>query len=262
MNDTTQMQKDLEFLVQEVKTLRKERNSLRSRLVEYEEQTQSTAKTEITLRDLNNLTAGILHDLRGGLGVIHNLTGFILDDLDTDSQLADDVRKIVYSADYCEIVLRNLESLGGTRTIKPSQVNVAQVARDAFFMLQRKLVDVELDIEGSSDESTILADEGQIQQMFVNLIKNAAEAMPEGGTLTIRFSPNNGQLTVDIADTGIGIPPENLDQIFDLHFTTKESGFGIGLHIVKEVVKQHNGAITVASGVGQGTTFTITLPIE
>ncbi len=262
MSEKKQMKKDIEFLVQQVKALRKERNSLQSRLTEYEEQNYSSAGTEITLKDLNSLTAGILHDLRGGLGVVHNLTGFILDDIDATSQLADDIRKIAYSADYCEIVLRNLESLGGTRTIKPSQVDLEQVARNAFFMLQRKLVDVELEIETSPDTPTILADEGQIQQMFVNLIKNAAEAMPEGGTLFVRFTSRNGQLAMEVTDAGVGIPPKDLDQIFDLHFTTKESGFGIGLHIVQEVVKHHGGTISVTSEVDQGTTFSITLPVE
>ena len=104
----------------------------------------------------------------------------------------------------------------------------------------------------------------QINQVFLNLITNAAQAMGESGTLTVTSRANGGNVEVAIADTGSGIPDDVLPKIFDPFFTTKSlgEGTGLGLAIVHKIIKSHGGAIHVKTGVGQGTTFTISLPIE
>ena len=109
----------------------------------------------------------------------------------------------------------------------------------------------------------IQADPLQLHQVFVNLISNAAEAMPEGGQLTLRTrkGPTPGFVTIDVEDTGVGISEENMKKIFTPFFTTKPigKGTGLGLAIIYGIVKMHRGQIGVRSEVGKGTTFTIRL---
>jgi signal transduction histidine kinase len=103
----------------------------------------------------------------------------------------------------------------------------------------------------------------QLNQVFLNLLVNAAQAIPEKGEICIRTQSENGYVEIQISDTGEGILPENLPKIFDPFFTTKEvgKGTGLGLHVAYSIVKRHNGTIDVKSEVGKGTTFTVRIPM-
>ena len=107
-------------------------------------------------------------------------------------------------------------------------------------------------------------DDQQIEQVLVNLINNATQAMPEGGTLRVNLSRSDGVAAIAVQDTGIGIPAENLDRIFDPFFTTKPEGegTGLGLSVSYGIISNHSGRIEVDSKVGQGTTFMILLPVK
>jgi signal transduction histidine kinase len=107
-------------------------------------------------------------------------------------------------------------------------------------------------------------DGGQIQQAIIALATNAIDAMPEGGTLTFRAFPQQNRVTIEVQDTGIGIPPENMSKIFEPFFTTKEigKGTGLGLAVCYGIITEHGGRLSVRSSVGVGTTFTIFLPIQ
>jgi signal transduction histidine kinase len=124
------------------------------------------------------------------------------------------------------------------------------------------LVDVNLVVNADPDVPEILADEGQMKQVFMNLIKNAGEAMPDGGTLTFHTRREGQMLRVEVSDTGCGISPENQERVFQEFFTTKDRGYGLGLHIVHTIIKRHGGTIRVESEPGQGATFILHLPIE
>lgn len=104
-------------------------------------------------------------------------------------------------------------------------------------------------------------DPGQIRQVLINLFKNALEAMPSGGTLTVTARVSDGALIVQISDTGVGIPPEQLPNLFTPFFTTKQGGTGLGLTICRGLITQHQGGISVDSTVSRGTTVTINLPL-
>jgi PAS domain S-box-containing protein len=104
-------------------------------------------------------------------------------------------------------------------------------------------------------------DERYIKQALLNLVKNAVHAMPGGGTLTIKSEGSGNEARLAVTDTGIGIPEENLPKIFEPYFTTRETGSGLGLTLVFKIVKEHRGEITVKSKEGEGTSFSIVLPI-
>jgi len=115
------------------------------------------------------------------------------------------------------------------------------------------------------DTPDIQADPAQLKEVFINIMTNAAEAMEAGGTLTITAVPTTDEmLRISFQDTGCGIPEENLSKIFTPFFTTKPigKGTGLGLAIVYGIIKMHRGQIYVDSEVGEGSTFTITLPIK
>jgi two-component system sensor kinase FixL len=105
-------------------------------------------------------------------------------------------------------------------------------------------------------------DPQQVHQVLLNLVKNAMEAMPEGGEITITSRVREDKVEIDIADTGVGLTPEAAGKIFQPYFTTKEKGTGLGLAICQGIISEHGGAISVTSTPGQGTTFTIQLPLE
>jgi signal transduction histidine kinase len=105
-------------------------------------------------------------------------------------------------------------------------------------------------------------DSGQMRQVFLNLFKNALEAMPQGGALTVSAAVREGQLLLTVADTGQGIAPEHLKDLFTPFFSTKEGGTGLGLTICRGLIDQHQGKIDLTSEVNRGTTCTIRLPLK
>jgi signal transduction histidine kinase len=108
----------------------------------------------------------------------------------------------------------------------------------------------------------VMADKGLLEEAIRALVQNAVQAMPDGGNLTLGSALSlDGCIEITVADQGPGIPPEDLDHIFNLYFTTKEGGSGVGLSLAMRAVDLHQGTINVASRVGSGTTFTIRLPI-
>jgi signal transduction histidine kinase len=116
--------------------------------------------------------------------------------------------------------------------------------------------------ENDAEGPAVLVDAQQIKQVLANLIVNAYQAMPDGGTLTITVTYTGAQAVIKVTDTGGGIAPEHLDKLFEPLFTTKPKGIGLGLAISKNLVEANGGAIDVESEGEQGTTFTLVLPCE
>lgn len=129
---------------------------------------------------------------------------------------------------------------------------------------QAAFKDVVIESHIPEDLPKVFADGDQIQQALINLILNGIEATEPGGkiTLTLQRSQTEGFIEIIVSDNGKGIPEENLDRIFEPFFTTKETGTGLGMAITHGLIEQHGGTIKVVSKVGQGTTFTITLPVH
>jgi two-component system sensor histidine kinase HydH len=120
---------------------------------------------------------------------------------------------------------------------------------------------VTLRLEGVYGLGNAVVHRSTFCRALLNLVKNALDAMPHGGTLTIRGQRTATHVQMQVQDTGSGIPPEQLATIFEPLYTTKPGGTGLGLYIVQQIVTAHGGQVTVESGVGQGTTCTVTLPL-
>ena len=128
---------------------------------------------------------------------------------------------------------------------------------------QQRGDNIQIVIEAAAGLPNVSGDIGQLQQAVIALATNAIDAMPHGGTLTLRAIHSNSRVLVQVIDVGIGIEPENMTKIFDPFFTTKDvgRGTGLGLAVCYGILSDHGGRLDVRSTVGVGTTFTITLPI-
>jgi signal transduction histidine kinase len=259
MNENNQ--DDLDFLVNEVKELRKERVALLRQLRDERNRSDKNISGQLPFAELSRITDGIVHDMRNGMGIIRNTISFMNENL-VNTSYEKDILKISRSLDFCEVVLRNLSALGGQDIFSPEWVNLEILIHEICFMLENKLADVKLVVEVDADKPMIMADKGNMKQVFMNLIKNAGEAMPDGGVLTFRIYQESDMMCIDITDTGRGISPENQNKLFKDLFTTKELGYGIGLFVVHTIVERHDGKINVVSEVGKGTRFILQLPVE
>ena len=219
-----------------------------------------------TMAALGTLSSGISHELSTPLSVILNMTQLMKQEVKDDPALLKDMEVVEYEANQAIKVTRSL--LGFARTVKTRKehVDVNRILEELFKILefQPAAKSLKLKVEPAPDLRPIYANSGQIRQVFLNVILNAIQAMPDGGELGI--STGRGALEgregvmITIRDTGMGIPRENIQNIFQPFFTTKEEGTGLGLAISYGIVKEHGGSIEVESAVLQGTTFRVFLP--
>jgi signal transduction histidine kinase len=165
--------------------------------------------------------------------------------------------------------IRRLDQVvqGFLKFMRPEELKLQPVDVSDLFEDVVRVVEAEAEKSGVTvvtdcppDVNSIRGDPAMLKQALLNLALNACQAMPSGGTLTLEARPAGGRIRVDVEDTGVGIEPEHLEKIFDLYFTTKEHGSGIGLSMVYRTVQLHDGEIEVQSTPGRGTTFRLMLP--
>ena len=217
---------------------------------------------------IGDLTAGIAHELNNPLNNISLTTEALIDefdDWDREAKLKM-LGTISTQVDRAGATVANL--LDFTRRDESSfeRLSINEILSRTVKLVSNEinLHDIKLILELGNNLPTIMGSVHNLQQVFLNLLVNAIQAMPDKGTLRIKSYGENESLKVDISDTGIGIPAENLDKIFDPFFTTKEVGHGtgLGLSVSYGIIKKHHGHITVSSEVGKGTTFSVILPLS
>ena len=215
---------------------------------------------------LGQLAAGVAHEINNPLGSILLFTRLLLQQRGNDAQARDNLERIEKETQRCHGIVQGLLDFARQREpkIEPVEVNQAVETTLKFFERQSLFQKVEVVRHFSEKAILIEADQLQLQQVLMNIILNALDAMNEKGILTLetREASTAGPVEISISDTGCGIPPENLDRIFDPFFTTKDvgRGTGLGLSVSYGIVDAHRGEISVASTPGKGSRFTITLP--
>ncbi|MCL2834814.1 MAG: ATP-binding protein [Treponema sp.] len=145
--------------------------------------------------------------------------------------------------------------------LRLKNINILLSELAEFVSYELKAAKIECVIDLAQNLPAINFDERYMKQVFLNLIKNAIAAMPDGGKLFIKTETNDSDICIIVADTGTGIPEENLVKIFEPYYTTKETGTGLGLTLVFKIIREHNGEINVHSVMGEGTVFIITMPV-
>lgn len=170
--------------------------------------------------------------------------------------------------DQCRSVVEALLNFSRAAEPRKHRTDINGLIEEVLSVLDIQIQKEKLSIERHFDESlpTVTVDGNKIRQVLVNLLINAGQAMPEGGRIVVatQQEPADRSLTISITDAGIGISKENVAKIFDPFFTTKgpEKGTGLGLSVSYGIIQQHGGDITVDSTPGQGTTFSIRLPMD
>ncbi|MDY6875442.1 MAG: ATP-binding protein [Chloroflexota bacterium] len=216
---------------------------------------------------LGQLAGGVGHELRNPLGAIKNAAYFLNMVIEEpEPEVKETLEILTQEVGTSERIISSLLDFARTRPPTRRKVDVNAVLQKA---LSRAPVPQNVQVVAQLDETlpAILADPDQLGQIFGNVILNGIQAMPEGGRLiieTLEISgklPQSGWVAVSFTDTGVGIPEENLGKLFEPLFTTKAKGIGLGLPVVKTLVEGHEGTIGVESDVGQGSTFTISLPL-
>jgi signal transduction histidine kinase len=232
-----------------------------ARNLAYLTHVESTLRYYDKLAALGRLSAGIAHEIKNPLNamMIHlELLRLKLKEHPASEHLA------IITAQ-----MRRLDEVvqGFLRFTRPADLRLEPVALPALFDAILPIVRAEADkqhidirVECPPDLPRINADAALVEQACLNLALNACQAMPNGGRLRLAGAARPGRVEITVEDTGVGIPPEQLGRIFDLYFTTKENGSGIGLSMVYRTAQLHDGDIEVASVPGRGTTFRLTLP--
>ncbi len=228
------------------------------------EQSQAQLVQSAKLAATGRMAASLAHEINNPLQAIHNSLQIMLsfplkpDEQNEYLEMADEeVERLIKMVGRMLDFARRPE-----RELRPTSLNavIEKTLALSNKYLQHRHVTLRKDL--SPDLPPVLATPGELGQVFLNLVLNAVDAMPEGGELRVSSQwAENGQLAVKFADNGCGIPPEYRDRIFDPFFSTKEDSTGLGLSISYNVIKRHKGEITIESKVGKGTTFTVWLPM-
>jgi two-component system, sporulation sensor kinase E len=214
------------------------------------------------LAALGELTAGVAHEVRNPLGIIRASVQLMEDAECSKERVSEAAQVIKQEIDRLDKVIKALLDFGRPAAPTMRAVAVAQVLADValFSHTFAKRARVEVIENYEPEVPDVRADPEQLKQVFVNLISNAVQAMPKGGTLTIETGHENGFVFVRFTDTGAGIPSEVLGKVFDPFVSMRDDGTGLGLTIVHRIVDDHDGHMEVASEPGVGTAFTVWLP--
>ncbi|MHB1413709.1 MAG: [Fe-Fe] hydrogenase large subunit C-terminal domain-containing protein [Chloroflexota bacterium] len=219
------------------------------------------------LASMGQLAAGVAHEVNNPLGTILLCAHMLLRGHGAEAERMHAIRMMIDEATRCRTIVSGLLNFARQGKLSLREVQLNEVLCEVVTLVERQpqFAAVEIRLALDSALPQIEADPSQLKDVFINVVVNAAEAMPDGGTLTIA-TRWDGEATVEasFADTGCGIPEANLEKIFNPFFTTKQigQGTGLGLAISYGIVKMHKGQINVTSKVGEGTTFTVGLPIK
>ncbi len=228
------------------------------------------------MRTLGELAGGVFHDLNNAIGAILGRSQLLLNKLNR-AEKTPQIESFAQEAGFIEKsaidsgqILNRLRQLAQTRrTIDLTAVNLSQIIEEAVEMVRprwEKLArqkGLKLNLEKRLEEiSMVMAEPVQLREVFTNIMLNALDAMPEGGTITIISRQSRDNIKVTFSDTGQGMEAETLSRIFEPFFTTKgEKGTGLGLPMSRKIIESHGGKIEVRSNPNQGTSFAITLPL-
>ena len=242
----------------------------RKRLAEQLRQSQK-------MEAIGQLAGGVAHDFNNILTVVNGHTWLILDNKDLPKAVGDSARQISQAVERATSLTRQLLTFSRRQVMQPRRLDLNEVVSKMTMMLGRILgEDITLQLNYWPQPAWVLADASMVEQVLLNLAVNARDAMPKGGRLAIKITvarvARNGHpearsgdfVSLEVKDSGCGIPPENLRRVFEPFFTTKEvgKGTGLGLATVYGIVQQHQGWIEVESEVGKGAAFRVFIPVN
>ena len=217
------------------------------------------------LASVGRLSAGVAHEINNPLTTILTTAMLIQEDLDPDDPTYEELELVANETLRCRKIVTSL--LDFARQTKPEKKyhNINEIIAESILLTKKQIAfkDVAVKHHFSDDIPNCYIDKGQIQQSLINLILNAAESTAPGGEITVTTAslPQNNMAEIRVKDTGEGISGDKIDKIFDPFYTTKKNGTGLGLAITHGIIEQHGGTTEARSKSGEGTVFTIRIPV-
>jgi PAS domain S-box-containing protein len=231
-----------------------------SQRIRLEEQMVQTEK----LTSLGLLAAGVAHEVNTPLAVISNYIQILAKQLPSGDPRQQLIEKVVKQTFRASEIVNNLLNFSRTGAAEFTEVNLNAVVEETLSLVAHPFRTAQVQVTRNLQQELppVLGSNNKLQQVFLNLFMNARDAMPSGGMVEIRTASHNGSVEIEITDTGLGIPNENLHRIFDPFFTTKSSGrgTGLGLSVSYGIIKEHAGKVDVRSTQGKGTSFRLEFP--
>ena len=236
------------------------------------QRTEELRKTENQLiqsdkvASLGKLAAGVAHEINSPLTGVLTYSSLLLKAKKEGDPDKEDLEVIVNETNRCKKIVKGLLDFARQTEPRKTLSDMNEVIEKSVDLVshQASMQNVKIEKKVKPDLPKTMIDVGQIQQVFINILLNAIEAMPRGGTLTVSSGIEDDMVALRFTDTGVGIPEENLPKILDPFFTTKEQGkgTGLGLSVSYGIIERHRGRLEVKSKVGKGTTFTVKLPVK
>jgi len=220
------------------------------------------------LASIGKLAAGVAHEINNPLGGILMYGHLLLEEAEENSQASETLKKVIKETSRCKEIVRGLLNFARPKEPEMSDIDINGLLEKSLSLLEKQVLFQNIKVEKrfSPDLKKIIADEDQLQQVFTNIILNAAEAMDNKGTLTIStaWSKDRDHIEIHFRDTGHGIREEDLKRLFEPFYTTKEvgKGTGLGLAISYGIVQKHGGHIEAQSQIEKGSTFMVKLPLK
>lgn len=220
------------------------------------------------LASLGKLAAGIAHEINNPLGGILIYSHLLLEDTKKEAPQYQNLEKIVKETTRCRDIVKGLLQFARPKEPEATQISVNSTLDNALSLLESQAIfqNITIKKQYQDDLPPVVADRSQLQQVFINIILNAVDAMNGKGTLTLKTFLGKGEpfIHISINDTGHGIEKADRPRLFEPFFTTKEvgAGTGLGLAICYSIIQKHEGTIEVESEVGRGSTFTVKLPLQ
>jgi signal transduction histidine kinase len=225
------------------------------------------------LASIGQLAAGVAHEINNPLALINETAGYVKDlftiteTYRQDDELIENIDSILEAVERCGRITRQLLGFARKFDIQTQKINLKEIISDVinFHDKEAEYRNIKINVDVSDENLEIESDRGKLQQILLNLVNNAFQALDEGCQLDIVAKQVGlDRIIIAVCDNGCGMPEENLPKIFEPFFTTKEwgKGTGLGLAITYGLVKKLHGEISVKSKVNEGTTFSITLPMQ
>jgi len=238
-----------------------------NRMVEQLQDTQARLLHKEKLASMGQLAAGVAHEINNPLGTIQLFSSALLTSLPEADSRREDLLTIQRETDRCKVIVSSLLNFARQQEVLAEETDLSALLDRAVEAVahQAAFAGVKIERRYADGLPSIQADPSQLQQVFVNLMNNAADAMGGRGAITLATRAVDAtSVEVSVSDTGCGIPEEDLGHLFTPFYTTKApgKGTGLGLSIVYGIVKMHRGQISATSRVGEGTTFRVTLPVR
>lgn len=229
-----------------------------SEIRKLENQVRRTEK----LSAIGELASGVAHEIRNPMGIIKTIAQTTYEEV-KEEDIKEGLKIIIHEINRANIVIKGLLNYAKPGIKETKLIDINKVIEDIIIITKKYAENhrVEINFQAAKDLLALI-DIDSLKQCFINIIFNAVQAMPNGGSLDIRTNIEENWIKVACKDTGIGIPKEKIEKIFEPFYTTKDSGTGLGLAITHRIIEEHNGYIEVESEINKGTIVYIYLPLE